>query len=93
MVIDDLQDIRLLDAVHRLSDFIMIHQDHFFSVHIEESPAGDQTHVVAAFLNDREVVEPVGFHNIFNVFDSVAHLERYQIFSGHKELHRHTLVD
>ena len=93
MVIDDFQYIRFLNTIYRLADLIVVYQDNFFSIHIQQSAPRNQSHIIAAFFNDREVMEPVGFHNVFDIFHGVAHLECHQIFPGHKELHRHTLVD
>ena len=39
VMIDDLEDFRVLYAVHRLAALIMIHQDHLFSFHAQQIPA------------------------------------------------------
>ena len=64
MVVDDLQHLGLIDAVHRLAALVVVHQDELLLVQVHQIPAGHHAHIAALVVQHREVPEPDGGHHL-----------------------------
>ena len=93
MVIDDLNDFRLFNIVHRLVHFIMVHKDHFLPVHIQKITSGYGSHTFSSLIDHRKGTVAVFDHYLLDIVREVFRMESYQILGFHYEFNRDTLID
>ena len=78
VVIYDLQDLRILHIIDRLTDLIVVHQDQRSLAYTQQVPAGDRADVDSVLVQDREV--PVAFlqHRFLDHIRIVIHFKCHQ---------------
>ena len=92
-MVDDLHDLRLLDAVYGLGFLIVVYQDNLFLTYIQESPPGNKAAEPSVPVQDREITELLFRHNFLDIIHIIIELEAGQRCLCHKIFHRDTLVD
>ena len=83
MVVDDLQDLRLVDPLHRLALFVVVHQDQLLFMQVHHVSAGDYADVVPVVIQHREVAESDGGHHLGGGLHGAVQIEGEQIVPHH----------
>ena len=92
-MVDDLPDIRRLNALDGLGPLVVIHQDDMFSLGSQQVPAGDHAQIFSVRIQDREITVTLVGHDVPNIIDGILIGETDDIFHGHKIADGHGLVD
>ncbi len=93
VVVDDLEDVGFVNALHGLTLLIVVHENQLLPLHIEEVPAGKHAHVVAVPVEDREVPVADFRHPLPHVVHRIVEFEGLEALLRHEILDRHGLVD
>ena len=93
MVIDDLEDVSRLDALDRLSGFVMIHEDDLLAMISEEISAGNHAEVGTVLTEDREITVTLVRHDVMDIIHEIVLGEGDNIILRHEVVDRHRLVD
>ena len=56
-MVDDLDDLRLLDPVHRLGLLVIIHQNDTLLAHVQKPSSGYEPFEMSLLVKDREISE------------------------------------
>ena len=88
VVIDDLQDSGLLEAVDGLGFLVMVHQDQFLAVHAQQIPSADDAHILSVFIQNREIAVPDRRHDLHGILQGQVQIKGQQPVLLHKVLDR-----
>ena len=88
MVVDDLENFRLLQAVHRLGALVVVHQDDPFAVEVQQVPAADHTAVFAVFVQNGEIPVAHAGHDLAGILNGGVDAELHQVVGAHEVAHR-----
>ncbi len=92
-MVNNLQDFRLIHAVHRLCFLIMIHKYHLFAPHIQKVSSRNHPTIVAFLVKNWKISVALLRHHIFDFFYKSVFLECIKVIPHHKMLDRHALVN
>src|SRR5699024_3930556 len=87
VVVDDLQNIRLLQSVHGLGALVVVHQDHLFAVQVQQVTAADHAAVFAVFVQDGEIPVTDAGHDLAGILDGGVDAELHQVMGAHEMAH------
>src|SRR5699024_4922885 len=88
VVVDDLQDIGLFQAVHGLGALVMIDEDQLFAVQVQQVAAGHHAAVFAVFVQDGKIAVPHAGHDFARVLAGGVDAELEQFLGAHEVAHR-----
>ena len=89
-MVDDLENFRLFQAVHRLGALVVIHQDQPLAVEVEQVPAADHTAVFAVLVQNWEIAVADAGHDLAGVLDGGVDAELHQVMGAHEMAYRHS---
>ena len=93
MVIDDLHNFSLFNAIDGLICLIVVHQDKFFLVHINQITPGDHPCIAIIFRHNREISDSFFHHDILDIIHITVFFKNHQILFCHKVRNREALID
>ena len=65
VMVDDLQNVRLLQTVHGLGTLIVVNENDLLAVQVQQVTAADDTAVLAVLIQNREIAVTHAGHNHF----------------------------
>ena len=83
MVVDDLQDLGLVKALHGLGGLVVVHQDDAAFLQIDDVPAADHAAVFAVLVQDGEIAVAHLGHHAGDVCHRGDEGELHDIAAGH----------
>ena len=92
MVVNDLHDPGVLNAIHGLGFLVVIHQDQHLPLGPQKVPPGDHALVSAVFVQDGEIPVPFAGHHILDLVNDIILVKGHQVVGLHKIADGHTLV-
>ena len=93
MVVHDLQNVRLIQAGHRLGLFIVVHQDYLLAPGTQQMESGQGSHHVLIFIQNGVSPESAFQHGIAHVIDIIVQMEGNQIVALADALDRQRVAD
>ena len=93
MVVDDLQNLRVLDAVHGLGLLVVVHHNHLLALQIQQVPSGNHAHVIVVLIHNREIPVALLAHDFPDILRLLIDIEDRQVVGLHKIFDGHALVD
>ena len=83
MVVDDLQDLRLVKALHGLGGLVVVHQDDAALAQGDDVAAADHAAVFALFIEDGEIAVAHLGHDAHDIRHRRDEGELQDVFAGH----------
>ena len=93
MVIDDLQNFGLIEALHGLRGLVVVHQDDAAFLQIDDVPAADHAAVFAVLIEDGEIAVAHLGHHAGNIGHRRDEGELHDVAAGHIVGDGRTLAD
>ena len=93
VVINNFQNFRLVQAVHRLRFLIMVDQDHSLPVHVQQVSAADHAAVLSVLVQNREVAVTDTCHNLSGFFHRCVDIKAEKLLRLHKKSYRSSHAD
>ena len=88
MVVDDLQNIRLLQPVDGLRALVVVDQNQLLAVQVQEVTSADDAAVLTVFVQNREIAVADVRHDLFRVINRRIDAEFLQVVGAHEVPHR-----
>ena len=88
VMVDDLQNVRLLQTVHGLGALIVVNENDLLAVQVQQVTAADDAAVLAVLIQNREIAVTHAGHNLFGVLNRRIYAEFQQFLRAHKVAHR-----
>ena len=92
-MINNFQNFRLFQAVHRLRFLIMVDQNHSLPVHVQQVSAADHTAVLSVLVQNREVAVADTCHNLSGFFHRCVDIKAEKLLRLHKKSYRSSHAD
>ena len=83
MVVDDLQHLGLVNAVHGLALLVVVHQNDLLFPQVHHVSAGDHAHILALVVQNGEVAETYRGHALGGRLHRGVQVKVEQIFLHH----------
>ena len=88
VMVDDLQNLRLLQTIHSLTALVVVHHNDLLAVHVQQITAADDTAIFAIGIQDGKIAVAHIGHDLAGVFHCSIHAEFQQVLAAHKVAHR-----
>ena len=92
-MVDDLQNLRLINVIHRLGFFIVVHKNQFFLLDIQQVPSGNCADIFSSLIHHRECPVTVFCHHLFHFVREIVTAEGDQVIFLHKIFYGNTLIN
>ena len=93
VMIDNLQDLRFVNVVHRLGFLVVIHQDQLLFPAADQIPAGDGSDILSLFVENRIISVSAFFHDFLDGIHHIAGMKINNILPGHQMFDGNGLID